>query len=93
MNANEIRSLMPQNIRTAETLLKEINDLIIETAKNDEYLVDLPKSILGDAIHHEVFYNAKFPTILLEVMGNLKERGFKVLKNTTNLTLTISWKI
>ncbi len=89
ITAEEAKQLMPSNRK--DTILEELEELIVSAAEADKTIVQLPKGFFGEGIEMDVLYNAKNPPIFAFVKKELETRGFSLLKNSDKLSFAVSW--
>lgn len=89
ITADKARDLMPSNRR--DTILDEVEEIIIDAASEDKTLVELPKGFFGEGVEEGVIFNAKHHPLYDYTKVELERNGFKLGRNVNKMCFVISW--
>jgi hypothetical protein len=89
ISAEEARDMMPSLRRG--TIMDEVEELIMDAAKNDKKAVKLPKGFFGTNVEQDVMYNAKSPPLYAFVHDELIKCGYKLGRNVEDMFFVITW--
>ena len=88
INAQEARDMMP-SLRMS-TIMDEVEELVVEAARDDQKAVKLPKGFFGDNVEKDIMYNAKNPPLYAFVNEELFKSGYQLRKNTDKMYFVIT---